>query len=74
MNKETLVFDVCLKDEGKILTIIFQSEAAKAVINAETAATEHVTGDELPKLDVDMKSKKQIVSWLISHNLSWEEF
>jgi len=74
MNKETIKWDVCLKDEGEILTIIFQSEAAKAVIKGETEAMKHVTGNEVLKLDVDMKSKKQIVVWLVSHNLSWEEF
>jgi uncharacterized protein YbcI len=74
MNKEIFEWDVCLKDEGEILTIIFQSEAAKKVIRAEKDAMKHVTGDEMLKLDVDMKSKKNIVSWLISHNLSWEEF
>jgi uncharacterized protein YbcI len=74
MNTEIINWDVCLKDEGDMLTIIFQSEAAKAVIKKETEVMKHVTGDEVLKLDVDMKSKKQIVVWLVSHNLSWEEF
>jgi len=47
MNKETIKWDVCLKDEGEILTIIFQSEAAKAVIKGETEAMKHVTGNEV---------------------------
>jgi uncharacterized protein YbcI len=74
MSKKTIEWDVCLKDEGDILTIIFQSEAAKKIIRSDKEVMKHVTGNEVLKLDVDMKSKKTIVVWLVSHNLSWEEF
>jgi hypothetical protein len=65
--------DVFLKDEGDFFTIGFQTDNAKKIVSKENDAFKELYGKDVPKLDVINKSKPMIISWLISHNLSWEE-
>ena len=65
--------DVFLKDEGDFFTVGFQSDDAKKIVKNEEDAFKELYGEDLLKLDVPNVSKPMIISWLISHNLSWEE-
>lgn len=66
--------DVFLKDEGDFFTIGFQTDKAKDVINSDYELSEALYGDDLPKVDIANESKPMIISWCVSHDLSWVEF
>ncbi len=72
--------DVFLKDEGEIITVIFESDAAhKALEQQPDEVKKHVTtgkaldGSKVSKLDIMRESLLHIQAWLVSHNLSWEQ-
>ncbi len=81
-TKEHVVKKDCfIKDEGDFFTLGFVSEAAKEILRKETSKPSDwvgIYGDKILKMDFESvnnnKSKKLIIVWLISHNLSWEEF
>ena len=64
--------DVFIKDEGDFVTVGFQTEKAKEIVRKENI--DNIYGDQVLKLDVVMESQPAIITWLISHGLSWEEF
>lgn len=65
--------DVFIKDEGDIITIGFQSDKSKEFAKKQKELKESLYGNNLPKMDLMKHSKNLILTWLISHGLSWEE-
>jgi len=67
--------DVFIKDEGDFITIGFNSFKAQSVIlNERNEYIKNVLyGNKIKKIDLDIKSKHAIITYLVSHHLSWEE-
>jgi hypothetical protein len=62
--------DCFIKDEGDFITIGFVSERAKEIIK-HNAPNDVLYGDDVLKMDIELKSKQGIVTWLVSHNLTF---
>lgn len=70
MNK-----DIYLKDEGEFITVVFQTERAKKALKTESNEVLNATyGNDLPKLDIPLESKNDIIKWCVTHSLTMEEF
>jgi len=69
--------DIFLKDEGDFITVGFQTEKAKKIIEKEKKNNDLLAhtlyGEDLPKMDIAVESQNIIIEWLISWGLSWEE-
>ena len=62
--------DCFIKDEGDFITVGFVSERAKEIIKLNTP-DDVLYGNNVLKMDVELKSKQGIITWLVSHNLTF---
>ena len=62
--------DLYFKDEGDMITVIFQSKKAQKIIKAQgKEVVDKMYGN---KLDIDAVSSTAMLTWAISHNLTTE--
>ncbi len=66
--------DIFFKDEGDMVTVIFQSKKAQKIANAmEKEVKEHFYGNkDIIKLDIDASSSTTMLTWAITHDLTTE--
>ncbi|MFW5795404.1 MAG: hypothetical protein ACOCV1_07985 [Bacillota bacterium] len=78
LNKITLDnADMVLKDEGEVLTVIFQSKKAIKSLDSQTEYVKNALyGERIKKLDVDNTNKnmQMMVKYAISNNLTFIDF
>jgi len=67
--------DVYLKDEGKFITVVFQSEKAKEALKREPQMViDNTYGKEIPKLNIPLNAKNDAIAWCASNDLTIEDF
>ena len=66
--------DVYLKDEGDFLTMILNSDKAKEIINKQSKVVRDNFYASGIKMDFSKNHKGNIITFLISYGLSWNNF
>ena len=66
--------DVYLKDKGDFITMVLNTDKAKEVLNSQPESVRRKLYAGGTKMNFLKDYKRKIVGFLISHNLSWQEF
>lgn len=62
--------DLYFKDEGYIITVIFQTKKAQKLIKKEPDVVNRLYGNGILKFDIDTQSSTQMLVWATSHGLT----
>jgi hypothetical protein len=67
--------DILIKEEENFATVYLNTKKSIEVIENDSNYSElkkRIYGIKVKKFDIDLESKKQILIWAISHNLTLE--